>query len=186
MGFFSRRRSNIEKAELEKKKHENDTRFNLALISGKENINDCSHPTMWIKQDGIVYFEEMPNTFYRIIDFEWDGPSYETYTVSHTEGKETGHQKRKGRIIGATVGTVLMPGIGTAVGAAYGNGNKKSTNKIVSDTITSEQHQEKSTLAALKLADINSDETFTLTFNCLTNTVNRIAPYIPYNNEDDE
>lgn len=123
---------------------------------------------------------------YLIKSYEWDGPTYKSVTttketttakgggrnVSHSKGKT----KRTGRLTGAVVGTLIMPGVGTVIGAMYGTGNKKTKGKITErdarkDKLkhwgtSSTEDVEVSGTAYMTLQNIKTKETFTFSFKC--------------------
>ncbi|MDD3404491.1 MAG: hypothetical protein PHQ72_14250 [Hespellia sp.] len=97
------------------------------INNGFQQVNGSSTSTMFQRCDGTIYFN---NNFYdRFIftDYIWSGPRFETNTVSSTniDSRETTKGKSGKMAAGAVIGTFLLPGVGTAVGAAVGAGGKK-------------------------------------------------------------
>ena len=120
-----------------------------------------------------VYGKNGPLVF-TIIDYEWDGPEYETITttkenVSH-KSTEKSRTKRTGRMTGAIVGSLIMPGVGTAIGAMVGTGNKKGKAKTIGAEqrtgTTTTREVETSTVAYMTLKNVQTKETFTFSFLC--------------------
>ncbi len=182
-GIFRRKKT---KMELYNESHENEIRFDLHITAGREYIKalDSPYPTLWQKEDGLLYFENDSNHFYSLVDFIWDGPQYNTYSTSRTAGTEKGEQKRKGRMLGAVAGSIVAPGIGTIIGAAHGTGNKKSKKEHASNTITTEQTVEVPSMATLKLQDLENNKIITLILSCTSLLANRLSLVITNNEQN--
>lgn len=84
-----------------------------------------------------------------IYSVDWDGKKTVSYTSSIASGSSTSNTKRKGRVLGAAIGTAIAPGVGTVIGAAYGTGNKKTKTETVGSVDTIEREQE--TFSNIKL-----------------------------------
>lgn len=147
-----------------KKKQFNEKSITLPLgdgmFSGKVKL--------WQQLDGTLYLDNDVDNLYRIKDFIWNGAQYEIVTKTKTKGKNKGKQKRTGRVIGATVGTILMPGVGTVIGAMHGTGNKKSKGKSKENTVTRTGQEEVGTPAILKLQNLETNEVTSIEFICTT------------------
>ena len=112
------------------KKDNGDIGIELEVTVGQETLNLkrwTDRVQMFQREDGLVYFDSLPNQLFRLKDYRWDGPKYKTVTETTEKGKakDRGKEKRKGGLGGAVVGTVLMPGVGTAIG--YAMTSKKVT-----------------------------------------------------------
>lgn len=126
---------------------------------------------MYQRQDGTVYFDKNVNEAYILLNYWWNGPRFDmvtrTVTTTNTKSKTKG---KTGRIAGgAVVGTLLMPGIGTAVGAVAGAGGRKKS-KSYSTTISNDvQHsQELNTPATLRLKNLYTNEYINIVITCNT------------------
>lgn len=82
------------------------------------------------------------NQSFAIKSVEWGGKRTRSYSSTNIDSLSTSDTKRKGRIIGAAVGTMVAPGVGTVIGAAYGTGNKKSVTNTVNNVNTKENIHE--------------------------------------------
>ena len=160
-------------------KQREEKKLNLNVISGKKQVVNSFGNSVTMRQqvDGKIYFNNDDTTLYEFIDFIWDGPKYQNITKSETIGKEKGKTKRKGRLIGAAVGTVLLPGIGTVIGVAHGTGNKKSKNKIRSNTVTYDKTVEIDSAAFIKLKKIDTNEILSLYITCNSKIRNELLAF---------
>ena len=138
---------------------------------------------------GFIYFDDIEG-HYKITEFQWEGPRYQTVTTTSGVTKYNeksrnssvtqshGRDKRTGRLIGAAVGTAILPGAGTLVGALVGTGNKKTSevsqsrgggrtkgSEQISST-TQEFEQEVAGMAYMHLSDPASNFGFTFGFYC--------------------
>ena len=127
------------------------------------------------QEDGLIYFGVDENRLYELLDYSWDGPLYGSMTNTQTTGISSSQTVKKGKAgkmtAGAVVGTLLMPGIGTAVGAAIGAGSKgKSTTQgnMSSNSRQMTQHIEQAGTAVLKLRRIDDGMTFPISIACTT------------------
>ena len=161
------------------RKHAAETKLPIKVTSGKDFVptSTLGNAAMWVQPDGQVYFGQEPDVLYTVVDLQWQGPQYRTITQTNTKGQ----QKRKGRIIGATVGTVVLPGIGTAVGAAFGTGNKKTE----SHSVSSETLEEVPTLATATFRRTDGS-TFTFEFMCDSRTGNTLTSVMESKGADSE
>lgn len=185
-GFFEKKKYNKENLRKKNDQHMDEIRYDFQIIAGRELINNQnnSFATLW-QYDGTVYFGNDENNFYNIVEFEWNGPQYKVVTNSKTVGNEKGKQKRKGRFIGAAVGTMLLPGVGTVIGAAHGTGNKKNKKDIVSNTYTTEENIEVPSPAKLKLQNVESGEIIKLMISCKSEIASRLSLAISENESSD-
>lgn len=167
-----------EKQELQKKKAEI-TKFkedqkdyaktSLNIKSGQKSVNAGTYAIMYQRTDGSVYFNKNYYDRFALIDYTWDGPMYEikTTTVSSKKGKEKKKGKSGKMTAGAVIGTMLMPGVGTAVGAAIGAGGKGKKKYEEDGTVdTTQQQVEVMSKAVIKLKNLDSGEFASIAINC--------------------
>lgn len=128
-----------------------------ATISGTQKAL-TSNLSIHQMNDGLIYLNSNKDVPLRLLNYEWSGPLYNTISKSDTIENHKGKTKRKGRILGAVVGTVLLPGVGTVIGAAHGTGNKKHKGKTQANTTTSQSQVEIFAPATLRLENINTKE----------------------------
>lgn len=126
---------------------------------------------MYQRSDGTVYFNQNINDSFTLLEYHWSGPKYQytTDTVSNTSGTEKTKGKSGKMVAGAVVGTILFPGVGTAVGAAIGAGGKKKT-QTDSSTVSSSTSQsiEELTPATIKLKNNNTGDYVSIVIACNT------------------
>lgn len=165
-------KSEIEKnAELKQVRSELSklTSVSLSLSSGSPSIHATGHVTMYQKTDGTVFFNQNREDDFSIIDYDWNGPQYNTVSQGTTSTNTTEQTKGKsGKMAtGAIAGTLLLPGVGTVVGAAVGAGGKKKKNSYSSGTThTVTQQVEVPTIATLKLRNNLTGEIVGIAFTC--------------------
>jgi hypothetical protein len=163
-----------EKAALHKK-HKQELSTGIHVTSGKKFVPTTLGRAMMRQQaDGLIYFDKEPDVFYKLVDFEWDGPSYKTVTHTDTKGTTRGRSKRTGRLLGAAVGTMFAPGIGTVIGAGVGTGNKKSKGKTHEHSVSYDEEVEVSSPAAITLEKVDTKEKLRITIDCDTKIGNVI------------
>lgn len=141
----------------------------LQINSGFQQVNAMSTSTMFQRQDGTVYFNTNFNDRFLFIDYSWNGPVYETTinSTTNTTGQEITKGKSGKMAAGAIVGTVLMPGVGTVVGAAVGAGGKKKKNKSSQSNTSSIQKQtEILTPATLKFRNMDTSAIVSIVIGC--------------------
>lgn len=167
MAFTENMKSFADKMATQAKEHH----VTLEITSGKQQLNMgvlSSSIVLRENCDGNIYFDKLPG-FFEIVDYRWDGPRYKTVTTNNHETKRKGKDKtkRKGGLLGAAVGTVLLPGVGTVVG--YAMTSKKVTkskgNESSSNTVN-QQEEEIKCNATMTLRNKASGESFTIGFSC--------------------
>lgn len=151
------------------------SRITLSITSGKQYLDMgifSSSITMTRNESGYVTLGKI-EAQYEILEYDWDGPKYETVTstTGKAKTKEKRHEKtgRKGRVTGAIVGTMLLPGVGTVIGASVGTGKKsKGRTDTTSDNneIVKTKDVEVQSNATLKLKNVETNETFVIGFKC--------------------
>lgn len=153
------------------------THMSLQISAGYQQIHTGVHAIMYQCSDGTVYFNKNVNERYVLLDYLWNGPRFNTVTnsVSNTNSSSATNGKSGKMAVGALVGTALMPGIGTAVGAAVGAGGKKKK-KAQSITTSSsvQESQELTTPATLKLKNVNTNQYVSIVILCSTSIDSQI------------
>ena len=140
----------------------------ISPISGHKELGLSMFGVTLNQEDsGDVMFNTDESVKYRLMDYEWGGPQYKVVTTSKTTGKNKEKTKRKGRVAGALIGTMLLPGVGTAIGGLHGTGSK-TKGKDNSKTAQTEDAVEKFSPATLTLKEVASGKIYRLVFNCNT------------------
>lgn len=137
----------------------------LDLVSGKQAVsnNFLSNTVQMFagSQSDQVYFGKEVDKQYRFLKFSWDGPQYTDIVI--TDGDSKGKEHRTGHLAGAVIGTVLLPGAGTIIGAVHGTGKKSK------GTSHSESHTETKEIdvpANLVLENVSTHQQITIGFKC--------------------
>ena len=137
----------------------------LQIDSGFQHVNANRTSAMFQRQDGTVYFGSNYNDRFLLIDYSWNGPQYEISTTSITNS--TGQEVTKGKsgkmATGAIIGTMLMPGVGTAAGAG---GKKKTSKKSRASTNSIQRQTEIITPATLKFKNVNTNAIVSIVIGC--------------------
>lgn len=141
---------------------------------GNPGIWDVVHPnyTIFHEDDRSVYFDTNFHDNFSLIGYEWNGPEYQivTNTVTKQKGKKTQKGKSGKMTAGALVGTMFMPGIGTAVGAAIGAGGKSKTKNNGTETSDTTQKQvEIPSKAMLYLKNNETNKDVNIIISCDSN-----------------
>lgn len=145
----------------------------LEITSGKQQLNMgmlSMVATMRENAEGKIYFDKVDD-FFEIIDYSWEGPRYKTVTTTNTVNQHGGKEKtkKKGGLGGAVVGTLLMPGIGTAVGYAMTHGSQTKHSGQDKINTTQDTHEEEvKTNAKLTLRSLVTGQSFVIGFKCDT------------------
>lgn len=147
----------------------------LEITSGKQQLNMgmlSSSIVMRENADGQIYFDKVPG-FFEIIGYSWEGPRYKTVTTTNTVNKHGGKDKtkKKGGLGGAVIGTMILPGVGTAVGYALTHGSQTKhggSDKI--DTRQDSHEEEIKTNAKITLRSLGTGQSFVIGFKCDTRT----------------
>lgn len=169
MGFADNMSTMVNKMATQAKERH----ISLEITSGKQQLNMgmlSLSATMRENADGKIYFDKV-NDFFEIIDYSWEGPRYKTVTTTNTVNKHGGKDKtkKKGGLGGALVGTLVMPGVGTAVGYALTHGSQtKHGGKDQIDTTQNTHEEEVKTNATLTLRSLSTGQSFVIGFKCDT------------------
>lgn len=149
-----------------------DISMTLEVTAGKENLNLgflASRVKMSQREDGLVYFDTLPDRLFRLNDYTWNGPIYKTVSTSKETGKSKlkEKEKRKGGLGGAVVGTLLLPGVGTAIGYAMGSKKvKKGKGRSTVRSVASENQVETDSIARIQLVDNETGSSFSIGIKC--------------------
>ncbi len=150
-----------------------------------------SPATLRQKTDGTVYFDIADDITYHLIGYEWNGPIYDqvvnaqvssnaNVNTAQNSKSQTVKKGKAGKMAaGAIVGTILMPGVGTVVGAAIGAGGKSKQNTTGninsnSNTYSNSNSQqvsrnvEQNTTAIIRLRRLSDNTVHSLTIVCNT------------------
>ena len=105
-----------------------------------------------------------------------------TASTKGVTNSETVKKGKSGKMAtGAIIGTVLLPGVGTVVGAAIGAGGKgKSKTQSTNESATQQVHKqiEKNSTAILKLQRISDGTIFPVTITCNSNIDSQIRCFL--------
>lgn len=147
------------------------TRASFQISSGFNQVCATPQSTMFQRPDGTIYFNANYNDRYVLIEYNWSGPRFNI--VSNSQSNTLGHETTNGKsgkmAFGAIVGTALMPGVGTAVGAAIGaGGKKKKVNKATTFTNITQKQIELITPATLKFKNVNTGQIASIVIGCNT------------------
>ena len=116
--------------------------YRLTLRGGRKLVpNVLGRATMVHAGDGFVYFRPDEETIYEVMEVSWDGPAYESHTVTYEDESAESSQGRLGTIAGAAIGTAVLPGLGTLIGAAIGAGSDEEA-ELKARTKTREEYEE--------------------------------------------
>lgn len=133
---------------------------------------------------GYIYFDDIDGE-YKIAGYEWGGPTYKSVTDvnDHTttdgwsKSTSKGKEKRTGRLPGAAIGTLIMPGAGTLVGAMVGTGKKSQVRGFEKNHSTQDHtgktvsyDEEVTSPAYMTLKDPKTQYSFTFSFECNSKT----------------
>lgn len=147
------------------------TRANFLITTGSSLVHSVQNTSMFQRSDGTVYFNQNSEDNFTLLEYLWNGPKYQhtTNTTSNTSGSEKTNGKSGKMMTGAVIGTLLMPGVGTAVGAAIGAGGKKKKQLNSSTVSTSTSHSiEEFTPATIKLKNNGTGEYVSIVIACNT------------------
>ncbi len=141
------------------------------IDTGYQLIHASPASVMFQREDMTVFFNTNQQDRFLLIDYSWSGPQFETLTesTSSTHGEDITKGKSGRMAAGAVIGTVFMPVVGTAVGAAIGAGGKKK--KITDSQSDSRKVQRKTevlTPATLKFKNLDNDQIVSIVIGCNT------------------
>ncbi len=142
----------------------------LEIVAGKEKLQLRPFSNKVIMRqdaDRIVSFDTLTISRFRFVDYDWEGPVYQTVTKTKEKSKGKSKEKRKGGLGGAVVGTLIFPGVGTAIGYAMAS-KKKGKNKGRVNTTAVEGQEETDSIARITLQNINNGEQLSIGIKCNT------------------
>ena len=145
-------------------------KISLTVVAGKKMLGMgflSKTVTMKQNENGEVSFSSLKDETFYLVGYEWGGPSTGTVTTLNSDEDKQEHSGRKGRLAGAAIGTVLMPGVGTAIGLAAGTG-KKTKGKTHSTTNTKTKEVEEETTATIVARNTKTNEMITFGIACTT------------------
>lgn len=143
-------------------------KITLTVVAGKKMLGmGLLSKTITMKQNenGEVSFSSLKDETFYLTGYEWGGPSTATVTTSNSDENKQERSGRKGRLVGAVIGTALMPGVGTVIGLAAGTG-KKTKGKTHSTTNTKTKEVEEETTATIVASNTKTNETITFGVVC--------------------
>lgn len=153
----------------------NSPKVKVAVTSGKKLLNMglfSNTLEMSVNDDGYLVFSSGTDLF-EVKSYQWGGSVFSAVTETTTTGNDKTKEKhkKKGRLVGAAVGTALLGPAGTLIGAMTGTGNKKVKGKTKrnSKSTTTEKMIETSTTAVLTVKNITSQQEFSFGFECNSN-----------------
>ena len=157
----------------------NETWMTIDVVAGRDILNMGKYDKSIImhqNSEGYIYFDTLPDYYFTLNGYEWDGPVYRTVTKSNEisitkrRGKET--TRRKGGLGGALIGTMIMPGVGTAIGYAKTSkkvARSKGKDRTNTNTITNEDQVEVDGRATIHLMNAYDYTTFSIGIKCNSN-----------------
>lgn len=178
MGFMDSMKAAM--AEADKKAKEQ--RVTLNVTSGGKFLNlglFSSSIVMRQNAEGAIYFDNVQGTF-EIIDYVWEGPAYKSVTTETEVSKNKGKAKtkNKGGLGGAVVGTILLPGVGTAIGyAATRKKVTKGKGQTTTNTTAETHDEEVPAPAKITFKNKESGETFVVGITCDSKLDGEIANF---------
>ena len=144
--------------------------IDLKLTGGKEAVSNSyfsDQTKMFFNTGlpGIIWFDYSAKKEYEVLDYHWNGPRYQDVMIQDNDSSTHTRGGRKGRVAGAIIGTMLMPGIGTVIGAAVGTGRKEDS-RTRGQTISHIETKEVPVDAFMKLRDLERDQIINISFQC--------------------
>lgn len=167
----------MEKRELDKQQQlrmASHTTASIIIKNGNIGVNgECIMRQR--PEDNLIYFNGDENALFEFIGYEWNGPTYATATKSQSTGKSSSETVKKGKsgkmAAGALIGSLLMPGVGTVVGAAIGAGSKGKSSTNSNSTSSTEQFTQQMELpgtAILRFRKITDNAICSVIIECNT------------------
>lgn len=159
----------------------------LKLTGGKDAVSKnafSSNIRMFFNTGlpGIIWFDYNTKKEYEVLEYTWSGPRYQDVMIQNNDSSTQTRGGRKGRLAGAIIGTILMPGLGTVIGAAVGTGKKEDSNTR-GQTISHVETREVPVNAYMKLRDLERDQLVNISFECTSEMDVRIRNNITLNLE---
>lgn len=137
-------------------------------------------------ENDLFCFDDEISTPFMIKSFEWQGAKYKTEYRTSGCMQANVDTNRKGRILGAVVGTAVAPGIGTVIGAMHGTGNSKSNYTGTQNARTEEIKREVPSVAYLTIKYKFTQKLERFSFLCMSNTADILSLYKAPSNMDND
>lgn len=171
-----KRKNELSKQQEILRSHEKSVNFKIA--SGPCALGPNGFLIMRQRTDDMIYLNDNQSTLYELIGFEWEGPIYGSISESSTVGSSHSTTNKNGKsgkmTVGAIIGTAIIPGAGTIVGAAIGAGGKsKSDTHSVnqSNTIQLNQTVEQVSPAIIKLRNVETGSINSVAVVCTSSLI---------------
>ncbi len=162
------------------------SKLEVEMLSGKEDVGAGNGAKQAIYYDdgvpGIIWFRRSGGREYEVLEYDWSGPRFTDVMIQDNQTSTNTFSKRKGRVAGALIGTILMPGIGTVIGAAVGTG-RKETATTSGQAMSHIETREVPAVARMRLRDLDTDEIFSVSFMCDSSLDTRIRNTVAANLE---
>lgn len=146
--------------------------------------------TITQEPDGRIFFDNNNITFYRLLDYQWGGPQYETLTTSETKGTSSSETVKKGKALkigaGALLGSIAGPA-GMLAGAAMGAGSKGKSKTIgINNSAISQMTKniETGSAATLTFLNLDNQKTYTISIKCNSDLNSKIICFDFYKPEN--
>ena len=150
----------------------------LTLSAGRRAVpNVMGKAVMVCVGGGVVYFQPDKETLYEVVEVAWDGPCYQQRMVTDTTSSSKTKGGRRGRVAGALIGSLLLPGVGTVVGAAIGTGSKAKT-KGVSRSETYQEAVEVPAPCHILLEKLSTGEEIVITTDVMSDRAPRLLDLV--------
>lgn len=164
----------------------------IHILGGNQLLGTSNFSRMMQLKDKRIYFSGNYDDSFLLISLEFDGPKYRTVRQEKTKGSKNSTEevntKKKGKTgkvaAGAIVGTLLLPGIGTAVGAYAGGKGKtktKSTKKghenFQSQVKEETFQEEEKSVCYLELVRVSDNETIKITVQADSKDYHRLMGF---------
>ncbi|MGN0193974.1 MAG: hypothetical protein ACI39G_02550 [Pseudoramibacter sp.] len=143
-------------------------RVKLIVTAGKKLLGMGPLSTSVIMSQnevGEVYFNTLKDEYFYLVGYHWDGPAISTVTTTNTDHHQKAHTGRRHRILGAALGTLIMPGLGSAIGLAAGTGKKNKNNEHTTES-TGTKQVEQMTTGTISVRNVQTQEKITFGFQC--------------------
>ena len=90
------------------------SKLEVEMLSGKEDVGAGNGAKQAIYYDdgvpGIVWFRRSGGREYEVLEYDWNGPRFTDVMIQDNQTSTNTFSKRKGRVAGALIGTILVGG----------------------------------------------------------------------------
>ena len=155
--------------EYEQDENKKDRSVSLMAIFGYKEIGlEKPEITIHQKTNNDIYFNGNTITFYRLLDYEWDGAEFST--ITHSSGSVKGTSSTNSIEKSSGLGAGILLG-GLALGAMGGKskGLSKTVSDVVSNATEISGNIEKNTNATLTFRNNDNGKIYRISFNCNRN-----------------